>query len=99
VRQKVLDGVQQLLARAPNIRVFVTSRDVSDIRSRMEELGATQLSIATQTVDADIGKYVSRQLSRDPKLSRLDPATRTLIEDTLSSKSNGMYVSKRLPVQ
>jgi hypothetical protein len=98
VRQKVLDGVQQLLARAPNLRMFVTSRDVPDIRSRMEELGATHLSIATQTVDADIGRYVAKQLSRHPKLSRLDPATQTLIKDTLSNKSNGMYVSKPLPV-
>lgn len=99
VRQKVLDGVQQILARAPNIRMFVTSRDVPDIRSRMEEFGAIQLSIATQTVDADIGRYVSRQLSRDPKLRRLDPATRTLIKDTLSNKSNGMYVTEFILVQ
>jgi hypothetical protein len=90
VRQMVLDGVQQLLIRAPNVRALVTSRDVPDIRSRMEVLGATQLNIAPETVDADIGKYVSSQLSRDRKLSRLDFSTRILIEDTLSKKGNGM---------
>jgi hypothetical protein len=90
VRQTVLDGVQQLLTRAPNVRVLVTSRDLPDIRSRMEALSATQLNIAAETVDADIGRYVSSQLSRDRKLSRLDLPTRTLIEDTLSNKANGM---------
>jgi hypothetical protein len=90
VRQVVLDGVQQLLARAPNVRVFVTSRDVPDIRSRMEVLGATQLNIAAETVDSDIGRYVSNQLSRDRRLSRLDIPMQTLIRDTLSNKANGM---------
>jgi hypothetical protein len=90
VRQTVLDGVQQLLTRVPNVRVLVTSRDLPDIRSRMEALGATQLNIAAETVDADIRRYVSSQLSRDPKLSRLDLPTQTLIKDTLSEKANGM---------
>jgi len=58
----------------------------------MEVLGATQLNIVAETVDADIGRYVSSQLSRDRKLSRLDLASRTLIEDTLSNKANGMLV-------
>ena len=92
VRHMVLDGVQQLLTRVPNVRVLVTSRDMPDIRSRMEVLGATQLNIVAETVDADIGRYVSSQLSRDRKLSRLDLASRTLIEDTLSNKANGMSV-------
>jgi hypothetical protein len=90
VRQTVLDGVQQLLTRAPNVRVFVTSRGLPDIRSRMEALGATQLNIATKTIDADVRRYVSSQLSRDRKLSRLDLPTQTSIEDTLSKKANGM---------
>jgi hypothetical protein len=90
VRQMVLDGVQQLLKGATNVRVLVTSRDVPDVRACMEVLGATQLNIVAETVDADIGRYVSSQLSRDRKLSRLDSPTRTLIEDTLSNKANGM---------
>jgi hypothetical protein len=43
-----------------------------------------------ETVDADVRRYVSSQLSRDRKLSRLDLPTQTLIEDTLSKKANGM---------
>jgi len=89
-RQKVLDGVQMLLERAPNVRMLITSRDVPDARYFMEKLGANILSIGAQTVNADIEKYVSKELSRDHRLSQLDQATRTFIEDTLAQKADGM---------
>ncbi|KAM0719563.1 hypothetical protein Q7P37_003693 [Cladosporium fusiforme] len=90
-RQTVLSGVEEFLTRASNVRMLVTSRDIPDIRSRLEELGTEHLSIAGQTVDADIGRYISTQLSRDHKLSRLDPTTHTLILDTLAKKASGMF--------
>jgi len=93
VRQKVLGGIGKLLETSPNVRILVTSRDVPDIRCLMEELDAALLSIAAQTLDADIEKYISTQLSRDHQLSRLDAGTRTLIEGTLTQKADGMYVT------
>lgn len=94
-RQIVLNGVEILFERAPNVRILVTSRDVPDVRYLMEKLGAHPLSIGAQTVNADIQKYVSTELSRDRRLSRLDWATRTLIEETLAQRADGMYVIRR----
>lgn len=93
VRESVLTGIEELLDQTPNVRMLVTSRDAPDIRCSMEKLGANPLSIAARTVDADIKKYVSTQLSHGHTLSRLAPATKTLIEDTLPQKSNGMCVA------
>jgi hypothetical protein len=90
VRQNVLDGLERLACEAPNIRTFVTSREVSDVGEAMETLGADLVSIAARSVDADIQRYMSSQLSRDRKLSRFDSATKKLIEDTISRKADGM---------
>jgi hypothetical protein len=95
MREGLLHGIEELLNRAPNVRVLVTSRDVSDVRCRMEEYRAETLSIAAQTINADIQRYVSTQLSRDRKLSRLDPATRTSIDEKLAQKADGMCVTRR----
>ena len=93
VRENVLNGIDELLRRAPNVRMLVTSRDVPDVRGLMDTLETDTISIAAQIVNADIRRYVSTQLSRDRKLSRLDLATRTLVEETLSQKADGMYVT------
>ncbi|KAK0950685.1 hypothetical protein LTR91_025479, partial [Friedmanniomyces endolithicus] len=88
VRQHVLDGIEELLKRAQKIRVLITSRDVPDVRSVVEKLRAQALSIEARTVHADIQKYVSTQISRDLRLSRLE-SSRTMIEDTLVQKADG----------
>jgi hypothetical protein len=77
-------------ARAPIVRVLVTSRDVPGIRSRMEVLRASRLNITAGTVDSVTGRYVSSQLTRDRELSRLDVRMRTPIKDTLSNRGNEM---------
>ncbi|KAK5675910.1 hypothetical protein LTS10_011642 [Elasticomyces elasticus] len=91
VRQNVLDGLEQLLARAPCVPVLITSRDVSDVRCFVEKFGAGLLSIPARAMDADIEKYVSTQLSRDHRLSCLDYATRRLIGETLAHKADGEF--------
>ena len=90
VRQNMLEYLAELSWGAPNIRILATSREVSDVRASMKLLGAKPMSIAARAVDADIRRYVSAQLLRDRKLSRLDPDTRTLIEETLSQRADGM---------
>lgn len=92
-RQNVLDGVADILEEAPNIQILVTSRDLPDVRCFMQELDADMLPIAAERVNADIQKYVSTQLSQGRKLSRLSSASKTLIEETLARKSDGMYVT------
>ena len=90
VRQNVLDGLERLASEAPNIRMFVTSREVSDVGEFMETVEADLVSVAARSVGVDIQRFVSSQLSRDRKLSKLDVSTKNLIEDTISRKADGM---------
>lgn len=90
VRHDVLGGMKRLLDQAPNVRMLTTSRDVPDVRSLMENSGADLIPVIARAVDIDIQKYISTQMSRDRKLSQLDSPTRTLIEETLSQRADGM---------
>lgn len=94
VRHNMLEQIEWLAQN--NIKILVTSRDIRDVRESMEALSAEQLPIATSTVNADIRRYVSTQLSRDRRLSRLDPQTTSLIEDTISKKADGMYGNAKI---
>ncbi|OQN98003.1 hypothetical protein B0A48_16308 [Cryoendolithus antarcticus] len=91
VRQIVLSSVEQLLDQLPNVRILVTSRDVPDVRSLMQDASADLMPITARTIDADIHRYILTYVSRDSRLSRLDPAARALIEDTLSERADGMF--------
>ena len=90
VRQNVLERLEGLSQRAPNLRIFVTSRELRDVRESMEMLGADAVAIDARSVDADIRKYVSTELLRNRKLCRLDSETKTLIEEAISQKADGM---------
>ena len=90
VRQNVLEGLERLAQEARNIRMFVTSREVTDVGESMQTLEAVPVSIAVRSVDSDIQRYTSSQLSRDRKLSKLDVNTKNLIEDTISHQADGM---------
>ncbi|GIZ38637.1 hypothetical protein CKM354_000204900 [Cercospora kikuchii] len=87
----VLDFLARLLHRASNIHILVASRDESSIRTSMQASNATQLHVDTHAVDADIRKYVSAEILRDPKLSRLHSDTKAQIEDTLTQRADGMF--------
>lgn len=89
-RQSVLEGLERLSQRAPNLRILATSRELNDVRDAMETLGADVMAIATLSVDADIHKWVSAELSCDRKLRQLDLATKVLVEETISKKADGM---------
>lgn len=89
-RQNVLEGLERSLQGASNISVLATSREVSDVSDAMETLEADVMAIATQSVDVDIQKWMSSQLSRDRKLRQLDPATKGLVKETISKKADGM---------
>ena len=104
VRQNVLDGLERLAQEAPNIRMFVTSREVSSVGESMfvtsrevssvgesmQVLRANIVSAASRSVNADIRRYVSTQLVRDRKLKKLDVTTKYLIENTISQRADGM---------
>jgi hypothetical protein len=90
VRHNLLHRLGILVSRATGLRILATSRERQDIRSCMTSLGAIIVPVATQVVDADIEQYVRSDLARDNRLSRLDSATKTLIERTLPAKAGGM---------
>lgn len=91
MRHYMMECLVRLSHTAPHLRVLMTSRELPDIReSIVTLLRAHPMSIETQSVDADIRKYMATQLSRDHRLSRLDPVTKALIEDTISEKADGM---------
>ncbi|SMR60828.1 unnamed protein product [Zymoseptoria tritici ST99CH_1E4] len=91
LREAVLGGLERLAQGASNLRIFTTSRELRDVRESMDRLGAAPLLIATDAVNMDIQRYVSLELGRDPKLSRLNLATKSLIEDTIGGKADGMF--------
>lgn len=90
VRQNVMECLNRLSLTAPKLKIFATSRELFDIRDYMTELEAEHLSVSRHPVDRDIRKYIATQLSRDPRLARLDEATKTLVENTISQKADGM---------
>jgi Cdc6-like AAA superfamily ATPase len=90
VRQNVLAGLERVAQEAGNIKMFVTSREVTDVGDCMQTLGANFTSVAARSVNADIERYTTNQLSRDRRLSRLDATTKNLIADTISQRADGM---------
>ena len=89
-RRNVLDGLERICEKAPNLKVLATSHELRDIHDRMDSLGANVVPINSRLVDVDIEKYVEGELSRDRKLSRLDKNLKTLIMKTFAEKADGM---------
>jgi hypothetical protein len=86
----MLDSIERLLRKTPNLHLMATSRDELGIRDAMEQLGVKSICLTGKKIDSDIKRYVSKQLARIPKLSRLDAATKELVETTLTEKADGM---------
>lgn len=97
MREKVLTGLKELFQRCPKARVLLTSRRESDIEETLMDLQAHPMPILDLEVDADIQKYVAREVSRDRKLQSLDVKTRVEIEVTLTGKAGGMKVAHLHP--
>lgn len=55
----------------PDIHLFVTSRDESDIRQCLDHLADYQIEMRNTGIDTDIDNFVSRQLFEDPQLAKL----------------------------
>jgi hypothetical protein len=89
-RQDVLTGIEKFAHATSNLRIFATSRELQDISESMDRVGSSSLLISSQAVDIDIRSYVSSQVSLDSRLNRLNPTTKSLIENTIGSKADGM---------
>lgn len=89
-RETLLVRLIHLTQATSKIKVFSTSRQLSDLRDGMHKLPAEAVSIPSDLVDADIRKYVASQLARDRKLSGLNNKTIDMIKQTLAVNSDGM---------
>ena len=89
-RWNMLGGLKALCERASNLKILATSRELRDIHERIESLGADFVPISKRPVDADIARYVGNELSRDPKLSRLNEDLKILVMKTFAEKADGM---------
>lgn len=90
IRHNLLRCLAELSCQAPNLRIFVTSQDVPNIRWSLEDQGYVPLPADADSVNRDINKYLSTQLSLDHRLCRLSSETKILIENTISEKADGM---------
>jgi len=90
-RQDLLDHLEKLISKAPNIKMFVTSREIHQIGDFMRKQGAKVCPVGIRQVDADIRRFVLGGLSRDPKLYRLKEATKVMILNSFTARSDGMY--------
>lgn len=90
VRQCTIKSIERILQQAPNAHLIATSRNELGIREFMDRLDAKSVYLTNKEVDLDIRRYISTQLVHNPKLARLDAATKDLVEKTLTEKANGM---------
>ena len=88
-RRNMLYGLERLSEKASNLKILATSRELRDIHECMDSLGADVLPVSMRPVDADIGRYVGSELSRDRKISRLDGDLKTLIIEKFTEKVDG----------
>lgn len=90
VRHDMLECLAGLSQRAPQLKILATSRELPDIRESMAALRSEAMPLTADSVNVDIQQYVATQLSRHHRLSRLDRKTKTLVEETISAKADGM---------
>lgn len=95
-RDTLFTMLERLVQGCTHVKILATSREVRDIREFSEMLQFESISIADAVVDTDIRKYVATRLAHDRKFSRIEPMATKLIEDTISSRADGMYVFKML---
>ena len=92
-RSKLFDGLEYLVNEAANLKIFMTSRDIPDIRDCMVRFPAERLPIMTSAVDRDIKSYVALQLSQGQYFRRLKRESLDLIQTTITRQADGMYVA------
>jgi len=92
-RSKLFDGLEYLANEAANLKIFMTSRDIPDIRDYMVCFPAKRLPIMTGAVDKDIHSYVAQQLSQGQYFKKLKRESLDLIQTTITRQADGMYVT------
>jgi hypothetical protein len=91
-RGKVLELVKGLVElHLPNLRLFATSRPESDIRTVLDPLNCTSLSLHDQEGQrTDIVDYINHIIDSEAKMKRWREEDKSLVIRTLSDRADGM---------
>ena len=89
-RGQVLSCLEHIHATAHTSRCLVSSRVEPDIRSALDDLGATNVQMLSVDIDKDIKAYVQSRLVKDKGLSKWNQRVKDEIEVKVLLKSKGM---------
>ena len=91
-RQRLLQHLAKLMSsQFQNLHIIVTSRRERDIEDVLQILAnASPICVSSSEVDKDVRIYVRAQLSQDKRMQSWPPDVKNQVEETLSTKANGM---------
>jgi hypothetical protein len=92
-REELLEAIATLKGSVVNAKLFVTSRQEQDIIEGLTEDGFTPMTILEDSIEHDIGLYVSSILRNDTHLRRLPEGLKHHIRNTLNAGAKSMCVS------
>ena len=91
-RDKVLMFVEELIdSQLPNLRICVTSRPETDIKTILDPLTFHSISLHDETGQMeDIENYIKSVVNADRMMSRWNAADKHLVIEVLTNKAYGM---------
>jgi len=89
-RDDLLEYIHVLSKSLENVRVFVTSRNESDIQEMFAGSKHVRLESHLASIDQDIALYIDDRLRSDRRLRRLDTRLKSDIAESLKERSGGM---------
>jgi hypothetical protein len=89
-REDLLSLIKQILDWKGGVHVLATSRKEKDIEEALSVCAMYQTDFGNDDVDADIRLHIRTQIQDDPKLAAWPLQIQQEIEQTLSSRVNGM---------
>src|SRR6267142_258339 len=91
-REKVLKLVENLVdAHLPNLRICVTSRPETDIKTLLEPLSFRSVSLHDERGQMeDIEKYIKSVVNKDPRNRKWKVEDKQLVIDALTEGADGM---------
>jgi hypothetical protein len=94
-REVVLDVIKELVELSlPHLHICITSRPEIDIRTVLEPLMTSRVSLHDKTgQQKDIVEYVSSAVHSDTRMGKWREQDQNLVIETLSEKADGMCVS------
>ena len=89
-REKVLEFLEGLVLRLPDIHICLSSRPEFNIRTSLEPLASFRVSLDDETGhQADILEYIKSVVNSDRKMRNWSAKDRQLAISTLSEKADG----------